>query len=278
MHTLYKLTFSSGKCYIGQTTRTLKIRISQHRQSAMRGESQLPVHCAWRKYGEPDIEVIGEHGSDEELHQAEILAITEHCSLAPSGYNVSFGGDTAPSKSPSVAAKIAEKAKGRKHSDETKVVLSDSLKGRWKNDDYREKVSAGLKATWTEDRREATSDRAKALWDRRRSEGWEMPDAQKEKLSKRTFSDETKRKMSESAKARKREPVSDETRRKMSENAKRQWADKEHSERRVVAVKEAWDDEARNRMSSKASESWKDPEIRARRTAAIRAAKQTKSD
>jgi hypothetical protein len=239
MHTLYKLKFSSGKCYIGQTTRTLKIRISQHRQSAVHGDSQLPVHCAWRKYGEPEIEVIGEHGSDEELHQAEILAITEHCSLAPSGYNVSFGGDTAPSKSPSVAAKISEKAKGRKHSEIVKAGLSDSLKERWKSEEYRSNVSAGLKATWDDERRKATSERMKAFWDKRKSEGWEMSEAHKGKLKGRKFSEETRRKMSESAIGKKKAQRSAETCGKISKNTSKSWKDPEVMARRSEAISKA---------------------------------------
>lgn len=239
MHTLYRLTFSSGKCYIGQTTRKLKTRLSQHRQSAMRGDSQLPVHCAWRKYGEPAIDVIGEYGSDEELHQAEISAIESHGSLTPSGYNVSYGGDTAPSKSPSVAAKIAEKATGRRHTEDVKIVMSDGLKERWKSDEYREKVSAGLKATWDDDRRKATSDRAKSLWEKRKSEGWEMPESQKEKLKNRKFSDETRQKMSDSAKGKKKAPRSKETCDKLSSSVAESWKDPDISSRRASAISDA---------------------------------------
>lgn len=236
MHTLYKLSFSSGKCYIGQTTRKLKTRISQHRQSAIRGDSQLPVHCAWRKYGEPEIEVVGEYGSDEELHQAEIQAISEHQSLSPSGYNVSFGGDTAPSKSPSVAAKIAEKAKGRKHSDEVKTGLSDGLKERWKSEEYRSKVSTGLKATWSDERRKATSERMKAFWDKRISEGWEMSESHKVNLRGVRRSEETRRKMSESAIGKKKAPRSAETRGKIAKNTSESWSDPEVRSRRSEAI------------------------------------------
>lgn len=236
MHTLYKLSFSSGKCYIGQTTRKLKTRISQHRQSAIRGDSQLPVHCAWRKYGEPEIEIVGEYGSDEELHQAEIQAISEHQSLSPSGYNVSFGGDTAPSKSPSVAAKIAEKAKGRKHSESVKSSLSEGLKERWKSEDYRAKASTGLKASWDEDRRKATSERLKAFWEKRKAEGWEMPESHKVNLRGVRRSEETRRKMSESAKGKKKAPRSAETRGKIAKNTSESWSDPEVRSRRSEAI------------------------------------------
>lgn len=262
MHTLYKLTFSSGKCYIGQTTRKLKTRISQHRQSAIRGDSQLPVHCAWRKYGEPGIEVIGEHGSDEELHQAEILAIIEHGSLSPSGYNVSFGGDTAPSKSLSVAVKIAEKAKGRKHSDGVKAGLSDSSKEIWKSDEYRSKVSAGLKATWDDERRKATSERLKAFWDKRKSEGWEMSESHKGKLRGREFSEETKRKMSESAKGKKKAPRSTETCDKIAKNTSESWKDPEIRSLRSEAISKALKEKYAN-MTEEEKQAFSDTRKRA---------------
>ncbi len=274
MHTLYKLTFSSGKCYIGQTTRKLSTRISQHRQSAIRGGSQLPVHCAWRKYGEPEIEVVGEHCSDEELHRAEIKAIADHGSLAPNGYNVSFGGDTAPSKSPSVAAKIAEKAKGRKHSDDVKAEMSDGLKERWKSDEYRSKVSTGLKATWDDDRRKATSERLKAFWDKRKSEGWEMPESHKKNLRGREVSEETRRKMSDSAAGKKKAPRSTETCSKIAKNTSESWRDPEIRSLRSEAISKALKEKYAN-MTEEEKKAFSDTRKRAWER---RKLKQTQSD
>jgi anti-sigma28 factor (negative regulator of flagellin synthesis) len=79
--------------------------------------------------------------------------------------------------------------------------------------------------------------------------------------------------MSEAAKRRKRVPPSDETRAKFSEAAKRAWKDKDITERRLAAIREAKaDGEHHERMSRAASDSRTDPEIRERRIAAIRAA------
>src|SRR3990167_5180704 len=121
MHTLYMLTFTSGKSYIGQTVRKMKTRLTQHRYSAMHGDSQLPVHCAWRKYGEPKCSVLGNFETHDGLHQAEIDAISECGTLVPNGYNLHFGGTTSPALNPIVAAKIGAKSKGRKFSDTTKI-------------------------------------------------------------------------------------------------------------------------------------------------------------
>lgn len=236
MHTLYKLTFKSGKSYIGQTVRKMQTRFIQHRASANRG-SLLPVHCAWRAHGEPDLQVIGSYESHEELHQAEIEAIVSHKTLAPNGYNISYGGDTAPSRNPDVAKKISERAKGRKHSDTS--TMSAAVKARWEDEEGRKRMLEGMRNCWTDEMRKAAGERSKARWEKRKSEGWEMPDSTKSKLKKRVFSEETRKKMSESAKGKKKP------------NRKKETCDK---------------------LSVSTAESWKDPEIKARRSMAIRAA------
>lgn len=241
MHILYKLTFASGKSYIGQTVRALPIRIIAHRTSAKNG-SQLPVHAAWRKYGEPEIAVIAEFDSHDELHAAEIAAIAEHQTRAPGGYNISIGGDTAPSKNPEVAAKIAAKAKGRKLDPKFSGLFSEVTKRHWQNPEYREKVSAGLKAAWTEEKRRERGEQAKANWEKRRAAGLAgHSEETKAKIAAkaRNMSDETRRRMSESAKKRIREPKSAETRAKIAENSRRQGKDPELMARRAEAISKA---------------------------------------
>lgn len=273
MHTLYKLTFKSGKCYIGQTTRKVQTRFTQHRADANRG-SKLPVHCAWRAHGEPDLQVIGLYDSHEDLHQAEIEAIASHNTLAPNGYNVGYGGETAPSKNPEVAKKIAEKAKGRKIADTSS--LTNALKDRWQDEECRERMLEGMRACWTDEMRKAAGERSKARWEKRKSEGWQMPDSQKEKLRNKVVSAEARKKMSESAKGKKKAPRTEETCRKLSESVKNSWKNREHSEKRVESIKAAWDDDARAMMGRKAAQTWADPEVRARRLAAMQAAREKK--
>lgn len=223
MHTLYKLVFASGKAYIGQTIRAMNVRIAQHRQSARNG-SLLPVHCAWRKHGEPVVSVVAEFETQTELHAAEKASIIAVGTLAPHGYNVAYGGETSPALNPDVAAKISQKAKGRKYEDTT--AWSNALVECWKSNEYRKKVSEGLKAAWTDERRATKSVQAKKIWERRLADGWKMPESTKQKLAQKVVTEETKAKMSASAKARKREPFTEETRQKMSENMKRVWAER----------------------------------------------------
>jgi hypothetical protein len=214
----------------------MDVRMAQHRTAANRG-SNLPVHNAWRKYGEPSVSILLECDCVKQLHQAEIDMIRDCGTLVPHGYNLGLGGETAPSKSPEVAAKISAKAKGRKIADTSAV--SEGMRLKWHNEEYRQKVSDGLKASWDSEMRQEASVRAKKMWDTRKANGWSMPDATKDKLSKKVISDETRAKMSAAAKARKDRKHSPETRAKISAATKRAWQDEQLTDRRVSAIKQA---------------------------------------
>jgi hypothetical protein len=222
MYTLYKLLFASGKAYIGQTVRTMNTRIAQHKRSARSG-SLLPVHCAWRKYGEPAISLIAEFDTQEELHAAEKAAIIALGALAPQGYNVAYGGETAPSKNPDVAAKISAKATGRKFLDTT--AWSDAASKLWQNDEYRLKVTESLKAAWTDEMRAARSLKVKLAWQDRKASGYAMPESTKQKLAAYERTPETRAKMSVSAKTRKRSPRDDSTKQKIAGKTAGSWQD-----------------------------------------------------
>lgn len=269
MYQLYKLSFASGKSYIGQTTRKMITRITQHRQSARNG-SMLAVHCAWRMYGEPEVVVLGQFDSQDALHAAEIAAISEYKTLTPNGYNLSNGGETAPSKRKEIADKIAKKANGRLHSAETKAAMSDVSKAHWSDPSYREKVLSGVKASWTDEKRAARSVMMKAAWERRKAAGWVMPESTKEKLKAKVFSKETRAKMSASAKSRTRQKSTHETREKLRLASLSAWKDSNVSAKRVAAIKAAWTPERRAKMAEKAAELWKDPSIRAKRISAMK--------
>lgn len=238
MHILYKLVFASGKAYIGQTTRTMNTRLSAHRQAAKRG-SQLPVHCAWRKHGEPVVTVVGEFETHDELHAAEKAAIIAVGTLVPFGYNVTEGGETAPSKSPSVARKISAKAKGRKHIDTS--AWSDAATKCWQDDEYRAKVTDGLKAAWTPEKRAKRSEFIKATWEKRKAAGYAMSDETKQKLASYERTPEARAKMSAAAKARKRT---------------------------------LRDDNTKQKIAGKTASSWQDPVVRAKRLASMQLARE----
>lgn len=115
MGVIYKLTFSSGKSYIGQTTVLLSRRICDHRASARTGVA-YPVYRAWRKYGEPVCVVLLEVEDSGALADAEIAAIRDHGTLRPQGYNVAHGGRSGMlgrTHTAQARKKISEKGRGR---------------------------------------------------------------------------------------------------------------------------------------------------------------------
>jgi hypothetical protein len=214
----------------------MRLRIAQHKRSVKSG-SQLPVHCAWRKYGDPEIIVIAEFGTQDELHAAEMAAIIAADTLTPKGYNVSHGGDTAPSKSPDVAAKISQKATGRKYLDVSSWVDASTL--LWKNPDYRKKVSDGLKAAWTDESRAKRSEQSKRVWKERKESGYSMSDETKQKLASYERTPEAREKMSAAAKARTRAPRDEDTKQKIASKTTNSWNDPVIREKRLAAMRES---------------------------------------
>jgi hypothetical protein len=233
MHILYKLVFASGKAYIGQTARNMNTRIAQHKRSVKSG-SQLPAHCAWRKYGEPEITVVAEFETQDELHAAEKAAIIAIGTLAPQGYNVAYGGESAPSKNPEVAAKIAAKATGRKYADVSSWVEASTE--RWKDKEYQKKVSDGLKATWTDEKRSKRSEFIKDVWEKRKKAGYSMSEETKQKLAAYDRTPETRAKMSDSAKARKRILFEDSTKQKIASKTASSWQNPAIREKRLASM------------------------------------------
>jgi len=239
MHILYVLKFSSGKNYVGQTTRDMKTRFLQHKNSSLNGNSKLAVHCAWRKHGEPDVDIIDDSfESSEDLHNAEKYLISSLNTIVPNGYNLGYGGETAPSKNPMVAKKISEKAIGRKiDNSERRSEIATEL---WQSKDYRNKMSESLKKSWDDEKREKVSIRMKEFWKKRKESGWKMPEKTKEKISNKEISQETKDKMSESAKRRGQNNNCPHARKVNSDKLKSLWADPEKRAERVEALKKSW--------------------------------------
>lgn len=222
MHTLYMLTFKNGKRYIGQTVRKLSTRISQHR-TAMRANSLLAVHCAWRMHGEPDVSVISVHETQEELSAAEIEAIKDHGTLSPHGYNLGRGGETAPSLNPDVAKKIGLKVKGLKRNEAQKAKMSASSLANWRKPEYRENISGAISAGWTPEVKAKKSAQMKAAWAEKKAAGWVMPESTKQKLREVVHTEEWVRKSKESQAGRPRSLRSDSAKKNSSLALKKYW-------------------------------------------------------
>lgn len=233
---VYLLIFANGKKYVGQTTRMISTRIKCHEASAQAG-SLLPVHCAWRKHGAPRVEILGEFLDQAALNEAEIAYIANCNTLSPFGYNLGFGGETAPSKNPDVAAKIAARATGRKAPNHVKEAARERMIGNRSDPEYMAKVATGTVEYWTPERR---AERAEVS--RQRATGVRFSDERRAKISAsmRNPSAETRQRMSEAAKRRVRPPRSDETKKRMAEATSRSWKNPEIAARRIAGLKRAW--------------------------------------
>lgn len=94
MFEIYKITNEvTGLSYIGQTRKTTEYRFKQHTAAAMRGE-EWPICRAIRKYGADAFStiILEKYGTkEEEANSAEIRLIEEHGTLT-NGYNAAAGG------------------------------------------------------------------------------------------------------------------------------------------------------------------------------------------
>lgn len=92
-HSVYMITNKvSGKAYVGQTT-NIKLRWAMH----VSGTSRCPAICsAIKKYGEDafDFKILRSGMTVDQANELEKLAITDHKTMAPTGYNIAHGGRT----------------------------------------------------------------------------------------------------------------------------------------------------------------------------------------
>lgn len=142
MGIIYILTSPNGKRYVGQTRRTLKIRLDGHK-SASANPNKAGCRClnaALRKHGWENFtnEILWE-GDDNLLDDKEIEYIVLYNTLVPHGYNLQHGGCSG-SKSDDTKQKMKTSALARDASvyrrfDETKAL--PKYIGRWGQKGYK---------------------------------------------------------------------------------------------------------------------------------------------
>jgi len=111
---VYSVSFPNGKKYIGITTATLDVRKAEHKSRTRHGSS-FAIHAALNKYsGLEKWEVLNFCNSFEEAKELEKKYIKELNTMAPKGYNLTYGGDG---------------IKGKKFTEEQRKRLSDAHKG-----------------------------------------------------------------------------------------------------------------------------------------------------
>lgn len=131
---IYKITNPNGKIYIGQTTR-LKNRMSSYRTCNNISTQQL-LYYSIKKYGWDNhtFEVLTEVTIDK-IYDTEIEYIKEYNSFFkenPNGLNMTRGGEGTLGKknTPETIKKRINSILGRKHSEETKKLMSILKKGK----------------------------------------------------------------------------------------------------------------------------------------------------
>jgi len=145
---IYKATNKiNGKVYIGQTSRSLKIRMKEHKNGAKYEHYNSAFHASIRKYGFKNFEwvVLAKAKQSRKMDRLERKFIKQYKSnRKANGYNLTIGGSVLRGKNATFYGKkhseeskrkmsLANKGKpgpnlGKKLSDETKKRLSDSMK------------------------------------------------------------------------------------------------------------------------------------------------------
>jgi len=146
---VYKVTNKvNEKMYVGQTVKSLSIRISEHIHDALKSKDNVYFHNAIRKYGKENFiwKIIAECNSFEELNKAEIEMIGKYNTFE-NGYNLTKGGE-------GILGRFGKKAPmyGKKHSEKTRKRISELLKGeghpmygKHLSEEVRQKISIANK-------------------------------------------------------------------------------------------------------------------------------------
>ncbi|MBQ2884700.1 MAG: GIY-YIG nuclease family protein [Alphaproteobacteria bacterium] len=93
----------NGKCYVGQTTTSIKRRWNQHCYDASKSIYNMPLHKAIRKYGVENftineiesVKCVSKTELKEKLNSLEIYYIQYYDTYYGDGYNATMGGDSA---------------------------------------------------------------------------------------------------------------------------------------------------------------------------------------
>ena len=130
----------NGKIYVGQTI-NFKQRMGQHKRDS--SKSRPGIDMAIAKYGWENFSVeIIEECSVEQLNEREIFWIAALNSKAPSGYNLTDGGDGIVGCTDETRAKLAAASKGHEVSEETRTKIGIASKNRHPNEETIAKMVA----------------------------------------------------------------------------------------------------------------------------------------
>lgn len=125
---IYRISFSNGKNYIGQTTNTALDRILQHIRTSKYNTKNYPIYNAMRKFDAFDLFIECICKNIDELNIQESIFIQKYNSIN-NGYNCDSGGSNKV-LSQETRDKISNSKKGWKMTIEQRSKLSASTMGR----------------------------------------------------------------------------------------------------------------------------------------------------
>ena len=135
---IYKITdLTTGKIYVGQTTRTAEERFAEHQKA----DSLLGR--AIRAHGVENfkLEVLEKCETIEQLNERERYWIAFFDCIAPKGLNLASGGNNGWEFAEKVKLQISNAMTGRKQTDEHRANSSKAQQKRWEDPLEHEKAS-----------------------------------------------------------------------------------------------------------------------------------------
>lgn len=140
MGTIYVLRNRlNGKCYVGQTILSVPSRILSHKKT------RSAIGLAILKYGIQSFDITKLQIENDSLDECEIKLIRELNSMAPNGYNLSFGGQRRRTFSAISRERMRLSHLGKKATEEQRRKQSIALLGKPKSPDARLRMSEAQK-------------------------------------------------------------------------------------------------------------------------------------
>ena len=143
-YSVYRITnILNGKIYIGKTKQNPPVRRwAEHTSDSRKENPKMYIHRAMKKYGIENFlfEVIAQYKTHDDLCQGEVAIISQYNSNSREyGYNLTNGGE-GPEWTDERKSQFSEKMKGegnlffgKKHTEETKQLLSEIRKEEYSN-------------------------------------------------------------------------------------------------------------------------------------------------
>lgn len=122
---IYILTAPNGKSYVGQTKRSVDVRIKQH----WRVGKCTAIHHALRKYGMDAFDVDWFQVPDDQLNTYEAMVVERLDTMAPRGYNLVGGGGAGKEVSKETRERMRVSHVGKTLAEETRRKIKETLTG-----------------------------------------------------------------------------------------------------------------------------------------------------